>query len=94
VTLDTVSPEPKPNAVTLAAELGLTSDAARALADALVNVPDVERRSAASRACRQRRLELCLLADLIAERDGHRPDVDTLALTDPVMAELLLLAIA
>lgn len=62
--------------------------------DRVLELPLVERRSAASRACRQRHDELALYAQLVAERDGTRLDVGRLELADETMRALLLIATA
>lgn len=77
-----------------AADLGLETDTALALYGMLTTAGARERRSTASQACRRRRDELETYAQAYAERNGVDLDVDRLALTDPVMIELLTLATA
>ncbi len=63
-------------------------------ADRILELPLVERRSAASVAARHRHAELALYVDLVRERDGVNLNLAKLELEDATMRELLLLATA
>lgn len=74
----------------LASELGLEHDTALRL----LPLDTVTRRQAAGREVLRRLADLGLLRTLLVERDGTAPPLERIIATDPLYAELTLLAIA
>lgn len=79
----------------LADELALETDTARHLANYLETIPDVGyRRQLAAQAVAERKSELALACQLLAERYGMGPSVAKLEREDALLVELLVLAVA